>query len=119
MVDKFSGMVFVVSLVFLLSFKDMLFITKDIESTATPKNNAATRNQPINLDTDDDDFKSDHDHDHENHQHSHDSDHDDESDFGSGGSEDSRAATTDGEFVKKIPSLKMKSNIQTIKFSFW
>jgi hypothetical protein len=119
MVDKFSGMVFVVSLVLLLSFKDMLFITKNVETTATPKN--AARNQPIHLDTGDDDFKSDHDDEAHDHDHHSKQGFEDDSDFDGGSSrvQDGQPSSGDGEFVKKIPSLKMKSNIQTIKFSFW
>ena len=117
MADKSFGLALIISLVLLLSFKDMLLISnKEIDSSSNQqhkqKEDAANLEQPL---------------DYNEHEHHHEDDLNENKatkNFGyDDDSEHSKAnlkSSEDGEtFVKKIPSLKMKNyNIQTIRFSF-
>ena len=122
MADKSVGMVFVLFLVLLLSFKDLLFINKDVDSQSTAKTNTqGDLNQPVNLDVDGEYtshsayHQNGEDDDHLFHNH-HDQD---ENDLASKMSQEEAYKTGAVDFVKKIPPLKMRSNVQTIKFLYW
>ena len=119
MVNQFSGLVFLTSLVLLLSFKDLLFINKDVETTSTPKQ-ARGHNQPAGPGDETGSYEDEHDaYSKQANSGGFDDEDSDANDFGSSRPDASQSAASETEFVKKIPSLKMKSNVQTIKFSFW
>ena len=109
MVDKSTlGLIVFSSLVLLLTFRDLVTTTKQ---PANKENSNQQNNEELrHVNNENNDFFNN----------------DEANSFNSGSdslsssSAESAAASGDGEqFVKKIPSLKMKSNMQTIKFKFW
>lgn len=128
MVEKSTYvLLLIVGVVFMLSFKDLMLIRSTQAETKTNKQVNKNSNGQVILDnfenSEESDARSDakrdtsnidssddadeHDFDSDNvHQHDHEHD-------------ESNVKLNDELNAKKIPSLKMKSNVQTLKFMFW
>lgn len=117
MADRALGIHFFVMLVLLLSVKDMLFINNEQESGTRP----STNNQPINLDPNQEFTTPDEATTSDKFDNSFDEYSRKEVDVDNQSSPTEDRIIDDDEIAtydKKIPSLKMKNNVQTIKFSF-
>jgi hypothetical protein len=113
MTDRSIGLAIVVSLVLLLTFKDLLFVNTSVEQKQSSSRNKP--NEPVNLPVNDE-FNDDVDDEKSHQHHSQNDEHNDEDvlkKYQPEGNND------EDDHVKKIPSLKMKSNVQTVKFQFW